>query len=141
MNNNNKRTIVLALTGILTLSILAMTSISIVHVSAQKCQTHITLASYPKNGVVGFDSGTMGASLFGNLKCGDTAVVGAIITITGLDGEDIQVKTDNFGSYSTAARFNLGTWTVEAVYDGDNEHDPASATRTLTAHQSMPSGN
>ncbi len=135
MNNNNKITIIAVLTGILTFSILAMTSFSINQVSAQKCQTNLSLGAYPRNGVVGFDSGTLGVSLTGNLKCGDANVVGATIIITGIDGGDRTATTDNFGQYGLHVRLGPGVYTIEAIYEGDNEHDPASATRTVTANE------
>ena len=33
----------------------------------------------------------------------------------------------------TSVPLDFGTFTIKAIYDGDNEHDPASATRTVTA--------
>ena len=73
------------------------------------------------------------SDISGELKCGDSGISGAIIRITGLSGEDQFVTTDNSGSYDTSVTLNFGTFTIKAIYDGDNEHDPASATRTVTA--------
>ena len=55
MNNNNKITLITAVTGILTLSILAMASLSFNQVSAQfaDCQTSLNLTSNPRTGTVG----------------------------------------------------------------------------------------
>ena len=55
MNYNNKISIIAALTAILIISILAMVSLSSNQVSAQKCQTNLTLVV--PLGVYGFDKG------------------------------------------------------------------------------------
>ena len=110
-----------------------MASFSINQVSAQKCQTNLSLGAYPRNRVIGFDSGTVGINLSGNLKCGDANIVGATIIITGIYGGDKTATTDNFGRYGLHVRLSPGVFTIEAIYDGDNEHDPASATMTVTA--------
>ena len=133
MNSKNKIAIIVALSGILTFSILALTSLSINQASAQKCQTTLSLGAYPRNGYVGFESGTLGVSLTGNLKCGDADIVGAPIIIRGIDGDDGTATTNDFGQYSLQVRLSPGVYTIEAIYDGDNEHDPASATKTVTA--------
>ena len=77
MNNNNKITLITAVTGILTLSILAMASLSFNQVSAQfaDCQTSLSLASNPRTGTVG-SSGTLPVNLLGELKCGDSGIGG-----------------------------------------------------------------
>ena len=64
MNNSNKITMVAAVTGILTFSILAMASSSNNQVSAQMvdCQTTLSLVSSPRTGTVGSD-GTLPVNL------------------------------------------------------------------------------
>ena len=56
-NNKTKLTIIAVLTGILTFSIFAMTSLSINQVSSQfaDCQTTLSLASLPRTGTVTSD--------------------------------------------------------------------------------------
>lgn len=111
-----------------------MTSLAVNYVSAQ-CATTLTLGAYPNKGMVGFESNTLGVSLFGDLKCGDKGISGATLTITGLDEDDKTIATDNFGSYGTNARFSPGVYTIEVTYDGDDQNSPASASRTITANE------
>lgn len=133
MNNNNKLTLFAPITGILILSVIAITSISVDQVSAQ-CPTTITLGAYPNKGTVGFDSNTLPVSLFGQLKTCGEPMGNTFITIKGVDGPDQQVKTSNSGDYGTSARLSPGVYTIQAVYDGDDQNDPSSATRTITAN-------
>ena len=67
MNSNNKIIIFTAVTGILVLSILAISSIQVKEVSAQ-CPTSITIGAYPNKGTVGFETNTLPVSLSGQLK-------------------------------------------------------------------------
>jgi hypothetical protein len=80
MNYNNKISIIAALTAILIISILAMVSLSSNQVSAQKCQTNLTLVV--PLGVYGFDKGPVPVDFSGELKCGDSGISGDTITDT-----------------------------------------------------------
>lgn len=134
MNNNNNIILLTAVTAVLILSMLAMTLLPAKQITAQ-CATTLTLGAYPNKGMVGLDSNTLGVSLFGDLKCGDEGIKGATITITGLDGDDKTITTDNFGSYGTQVRLSPGVYTIEATYDGDDQNSPASAMKTITANE------
>jgi len=65
MNSKNKIAVIVALSGILTFSIIALTSLSINQASAQMadCQPTLSLASFPKTGTVGSD-GTLPVNLW-----------------------------------------------------------------------------
>lgn len=56
-----------------------------------------------------------------------------LIRITGLSGGEEFVKTGNSGRYDTSIALNFGIFTIKAIYNGHNEHDPASATSMVTA--------
>ncbi len=140
MNNNNKITIIVTITGILTLSILAMATLSSNQVSAQfaDCQTSLSLASFPRTGTVGSD-GTLPVNLLGELKCGDSGIAGATIIITGIDENSNNVIANEFGKYSLQVRLGPGEYTLQAYFAGDETHPSASATKTLTVKE-LPQG-
>ena len=56
------------------------------------------------------------------------------ITISGIDGPDKQVKTSNGGDYGTGVQLSPGVYTIQAIYEGDDQNDPTSATKTVTAN-------
>ena len=136
MNNNNKITLITAVTGILTLSILAMASLSFNQVSAQfaDCQTSLSLASNPRTGTVG-SSGTLPVNLLGELKCGDSGIGGATIIISGLGESSQDVITNEFGKYSLGVPLGPGEYTIGAYFAGDATHASASAEKTLTVNE------
>jgi hypothetical protein len=136
MNNNNKIIIFAKVTGILTLSIFAMTLLSVNQVSAQMadCQTTLSLSSNPRGGTVASGS-TLPVYLLGELKCGDSAVGGATVIISGIDENSENVVTDEFGKYSLGVQLSPEEYTIQAYFAGDAEHISASATRTITVNE------
>lgn len=122
-----------AVTGILVLSILAISSIPVNKISAQ-CPTSITIGAYPNKGTVGFETNTLPVSLSGALKTCGEPMGNTFITITGIDGPDMQVKTSNSGDYGIGVRLSPGVYTIQAIYEGDDQNDPTSATKTITAN-------
>ncbi|MDF0681546.1 MAG: hypothetical protein P0116_11345 [Candidatus Nitrosocosmicus sp.] len=141
MNNTNKITLIASITGILTLSIIAMASSLSINQASAQCATALTLGAYPNRGMVAFESNVLPVSLFGDLKCGDSGIAGATIIITGIEGEDKTAVTNNFGGYSSQVRLSPGVYTIEAIYEGDNQNDPSSATRTITANVNPQNSN
>ena len=138
MNNNNyNNTIIFAtVTGILTFSILAMTSLSVNQASAQmaECQTSLSLNSNPRGGSVASGS-TLPVYLLGELKCGDSAIGGATVIISGIDENTENVITDEFGKYSLGVQLAPGEYSVQAYFAGDETHVSASAIRTVTVNE------
>lgn len=126
-----------AVTGMLTLSIVALTSFSVNQVFAQfaDCQTTLSLTSYPRTGTVSSGS-ALPVSLLGELKCGDSGIAGATIIISGIDDKSNSVITNDFGKYSLAFQLAPGVYTLQAYFAGDSEHGSASASRTLTVNES-----
>jgi len=140
MNNCNKLVVIIVATGILTLSIIGLSSISVDVVSAQ-CPTSITIGAYPSKGTVGFETNTLPVSLSGALKTCGEPMGNTYITITGIDGPDQEVKTSNSGNYGIGVRLSPGVYTIRAVYEGDDQNDPTSATKTVTASANPQNGN
>ena len=137
MNNNNynNKIIFATVTGILTFSILAMTSLSVNQASAQmaECQTSLSLNSNPRGGTVA-SGGTLPVYLLGELKCGDSAIGGATVIISGINENTENVITDEFGKYSLGIQLAPGEYTVQAYFAGDDTHVSASATRAVTVN-------
>ena len=137
MNNNNynNKIIFATVTGILTFSILAMTSLSVNQASAQmaECQTSLSLNSNPRGGTVA-SGGTLPVYLLGELKCGDSAIGGATVIISGINENTENVITDEFGKYSLGIQLAPGEYTIQAYFAGDDTHVSASATRTVTVN-------
>lgn len=137
MNNNNynNKIIFATVTGILTFSILAMTSLSVNQASAQmaECQTSLSLNSNPRGGTVA-SGGTLPVYLLGELKCGDSAIGGATVIILGINENTENVITDEFGKYSLGIQLAPGEYTVQAYFAGDDTHVSASATRAVTVN-------
>ena len=123
-------------TGILTLSMIAMISISINQASAQmaECQTSVSLNSNPRGGTVASGS-TLPVYLLGELKCGDSAIGGATVIISGINENMENVLTDEFGKYSLGVQLAPGEYTVEAYFAGDETHISASAKITVTVNE------
>jgi len=136
MNSKNKIAVIVALSGILTFSIIALTSLSINQASAQMadCQPTLSLASFPKTGTVGSD-GTLPVNLLGELKCGDSGIGGATVIITGIDESSNDVITNEFGKYSLQVRLGAGEYTLQAYFPGDETHISATATKTLKVNE------
>ena len=111
-----------------------MASLSVNQAFAQ-CPTSLTLGAYPNKGTVGFQTNTLPVSLSGQLKTCGEGMGNTIITITGIDGSDKEVKTDNGGFYGLGVDLSPGAYTIEAIYDGNNSNEPSSATRTVTANE------
>ncbi len=123
-------------TGILTFSILAMTSLSVNQASAQmaECQTSLSLNSNPRGGTV-TSGGTLPVYLLGELKCGDSDIGGATVIISGINENTENVITDEFGKYSLGIHLAPGEYTVQAYFAGDDTHVSASATRAVTVNE------
>jgi len=140
MNNSNYKynnTIIFAIvTGILTLSMITMTSISINQVSAQmdECQPSLSLNPNPRGGTVASGS-SLPVYLLGELKCGDLPIGGATVIISGINENTENVLTDEFGKYSLGVRLVPGEYSVEAYFAGDETHVSASAIRTVTVNE------
>jgi len=140
MNNSNYKynnTIIFAMvTGILALSMITMTSISINQVSAQmaECQPSLSLTSNPRGGTVASGS-TLPVYLLGELKCGDSAIGGATVIISGINENMENVVTNEFGRYSLGVQLAPGEYSVEAYFAGDETHVSASAIRTVTVNE------
>ena len=137
MNYSNKIIMIAAVTGILTLSIVALASFSANQVYAQfaDCQTTLSLTSNPRTGTVSSGS-TLPVSLLGELKCGDSGIAGATVIISGIDDKSNSVITSDYGKYSLEARLAPAVYTLQAYFAGDSEHGSASASRTLTVNES-----
>ena len=135
-NHNNKLIIFAKVTGILTLSVFAMTLLSVNQVSAQMadCQPTLSLSSNPRGGTVASGS-TLPVYLLGELKCGDSAIGGATVIISGIDENSENVVTNEFGKYSLGVQLSPGEYTIQAYFAGDAEHISASATRTITVNE------
>ena len=138
MNNNNYnyKIIFAMVTGILTFSILAMTSLSVNQASVQmaECQTSLSLNSNPRGGTVP-SGGTLPVYLLGELKCGDSDIGGATVIISGINENTENVITDEFGKYSLGIHLPPGEYTVQAYFAGDATHVSASATRAVTVNE------
>ena len=74
-------------------------------------------------------------SILGKLICGGLGIPNATIKISGLPGgESESATTTNGGSYEQGvfSPFSAGqSYTVTAKYDGDSNHQPASATTSI----------
>ena len=127
---------IVAVTGILTFSILAMASLSSNPVSAQMadCQPTLSLTSFPRTGTVGSD-GTLPVNLLGELKCGDSGISGATVIITGIDENSNDVITNEMGKYSLQVRLGPGEYALQAYFAGGETHISASATMTLKVNE------
>jgi hypothetical protein len=136
MNNFNKMTMIVAIAGFLTFSIIVMASLSSNPVSAQMvdCQPTLSLASFPRTGTVGSD-GTLPVNLLGELKCGDSGISGATVIITGIDENSNDVITNEMGKYSLQVRLGPGEYALQAYFAGDETHISASATMTLKVNE------
>jgi len=138
MNNNSYNNIIIfaMVTGILTFSILTMTSLSVNQASAQmaECQPTLSLSANPRGGTVASGS-TLPVYLLGELKCGDSSIEGATIIISGIDENTENVITDEFGKYSLGVQLAPGEYTIQAYFAGDNTYISASATRTITVNE------
>jgi len=138
MNNNNYNDAIIfaMVTGILIFSMLAMTSLSVNQASAQmaECQTTLSLSSNPRGGAVASGS-TLPVYLLGELKCGDSAIGGATIIISGIDENTENVMTDEFGKYSLGVQLAPGQYSVQAYFAGDETHVSASAIKTITVNE------
>ncbi len=73
--------------------------------------------------------------LLGELKCGDSAIGGATVIISGIDENSDNVVTNEFGKYSLGVQLSPGEYTIQAYFAGDAEHISASATRTITVNE------
>ena len=136
MNNFNKMTMIVAIAGFLTFSIIVMASLSSNPVSAQMadCQPTLSLTSFPRTGTVGSD-GTLPVNLLGELKCGDSGINGATVIISGIDEGTRDVITNEFGKYSLPVRLGPGEYELQAYFAGDETHISASATKTLQVNE------
>ena len=138
MNSNNYSHIIIfaTVTGILTFSVLSMTSLSVNQALAQmaQCQTTLSLSSNPMGGTVA-PGGTLPVFLLGELKCGDSSIGGATIMISGIDNNIENVITDEFGKYSLGVHLIPGEYSVQAYFAGDETHVSASASRTITVNE------
>ena len=72
--------------------------------------------------------------LLGELKCGDSAIGGATVIISGINENTENVITDEFGKYSLGIQLAPGEYTVQAYFAGDDTHVSASATRAVTVN-------
>jgi hypothetical protein len=127
--NKNKIAGPVAVTGILMLAVLATIS-STNQALAQAKPTSLSLGAFPNKGKVGATTGTLPVSLSGKLTSEGSGVGEASITITGI-GEEKHLTTNEFGSYSTFVHLPPGTYTIQAHYAGDSDHESSSATRTV----------
>ena len=136
MISKNKITLFATITGILTFSILAMTSLLINQASAQMadCQTTLSLASFPGTGTVG-TSGFLHVNLLGELKCGDSGIDGATVIISGIDEGSRDAITNELGKYSLPVRLGPGEYELQAYFAGDATHISASATMTIQVNE------
>ena len=55
------------------------------------------------------------------------------ITISGIRRPDKQVKTSNGGDYGTGVQLSPGVYTIQAIYEGDDQNDPTSATKNCNS--------
>ena len=135
-NKNNKITILSAATGILVLSILTTISISTNQVRGQfaDCQPVLSLTSNPKSGTVASRS-TLPVFLLGELKCGDSGIVGADIVITGIDNSSNNVQTNENWKYNLSVRLSPWVYNIEAYFAGDDTHSSASAVKSITVNE------
>lgn len=133
MNGNSKIIMVTMVTGSLAFSLFTISILFTNQASAQ-CPTSITIGAYPNKGTVGFETNTLPVSLSGLLKTCGEPMGNTFITITGLDGPDQHIKTSNSGDYGIGVRLSPGVYKVQAIYDGDEQNDPISATKTITAN-------
>ena len=141
MNTNRIGTVApVALAGILTLFVL--TAYSTHQTFAQAKPTTLTLNALIIRQSVDAHPGNV--SLGGRLSSEDSGVGGATITVTGpfqgkTDGSSTDVITSRWGGPADTGIYHLprwvslgpGTYTFEAHYAGDSDHQSSSATTVV----------
>jgi hypothetical protein len=108
--------------GILFMAMLA--AISLINQAFALCVTHLSLGAYPKKEIV------TGTILSGTLKCGNSGIGGASITVTVTGESSKRVTTDDKGNYDFSANLGPGTHTIEAHYAGNEKQGYGSTSAT-----------